>query len=288
MAAYADLRHAVKRYGKTIALDNFALVVEAGEIVALLGPNGAGKTTAINALLGVTHLQSGSAQLFGRSVDSGRRFVAVTPQEMAFPENLRVREIVEFVGRHYSNPLPVGDALERTGLVALADRRCGDLSGGETRRLAVAAAFAGNPKLVFLDEPTTGLDVESRRAVWEMIRCFRSSGGAVLLTTHYLEEAERLATRIAFIRQGRNVAADEFEQRTRAANGRIAFRCAAMPVISGDRISVACTGDGYEMAGASTDDLIKALARSGADFYSLRILTSAFEEAFVELQKESR
>lgn len=287
MSAYARLDRAVKAYGKTRALDDFSLVVEAGEILALLGPNGAGKTTAINALLGLTRLQSGTAQLFSGSIPAGRGFVGVTPQEMAFPGNLTVREIVDFVRSHYSQPRPAADLLQQTGLISLERKRCNDLSGGEMRRLAVAAAFAGNPRLVFLDEPTTGLDIESRRAVWEMIRGFRGDGGAVLLTTHYLEEAERLATRIAFIRRGRAVSAQEFEL-ARSSGGRIAFRCAGMPRLSDSRISLRDTGDGYELAGVSTDDLVKLLVRSGTDFRELRILSNGLEDAFVELQKESR
>jgi ABC-2 type transport system ATP-binding protein len=286
MDAYAQLERAVKVYGKTRALDDFSLVVEAGEIVALLGANGAGKTTAINALLGLTRLQSGSARLFGGAIDEARRFVGVTPQEMAFPGNLKVREIVDFVRAHYPQPRRSEELLEQTGLVALAERRCGDLSGGEMRRLAVAAAFAGNPRLVFLDEPTTGLDIQSRRAVWEMIRGFRSEGGAVLLTTHYLEEAERLATRIAFIRRGRTVSAQEFELAL-SSGGRIAFRSAAVPALSDSRVRLYDTGDGYELSGISTDDLVRLLVHSGADFRELRILSNGLEDAFVELQKES-
>jgi ABC-2 type transport system ATP-binding protein len=287
VTAYARLDRAVKTYGQTRALDEFSLIVEPGEIVALLGANGAGKTTAINALLGLTRLQSGSAQLFGGSIDEGRGFVGVTPQEMAFPGNLKVREIVDFVRAHYPQPRPTDELLVQTGLFALEGRRCGDLSGGEMRRLAVAAAFAGNPRLAFLDEPTTGLDVESRRAVWEMVRGFRSEGGAVLLTTHYLEEAERLATRVAFIRRGHNVSAQEFES-ARRSGGRIAFACATEPVLPDARVSIRGTGAGYEASGMSSDDLVKLLVRSGADFRELRILSNGLEDAFVELQKENR
>lgn len=287
MSAYARLDRAVKTYGRTCALDDFSLVVEPGEIVALLGANGAGKTTAINALLGLTRLQSGVVELFGDGTEKGRRSVGVTPQEMAFPGNLKVREIVDFVRAHYSQPRPADEILEQTGLIALEQRRCGDLSGGEMRRLAVAAAFAGNPRLVFLDEPTTGLDVESRRAVWEMIRGFRGEGGAVLLTTHYLDEAERLATRIAFIRRGRNVSAQEFEL-ARSSGGRIAFRSATTPAFSDTRTSVRVVDGGYELSGMSSDDLVKLLVRSGADFCELRILSNGLEDAFVELHRENR
>jgi ABC-2 type transport system ATP-binding protein len=287
MTAYARLDGAVKTYGSVRALDGFSLAVEPGEIVALLGPNGAGKTTAINALLGLTKLQSGTAQLFGGGIEAGRRFVGVTPQEMAFPGNLTIREIVDFVRSHYPDPLPTDRVLTRTGLTALERRRCGDLSGGEMRRLAVAAAFSGNPRLVFLDEPTTGLDVESRRAVWEMIRSFRGDGGAVLLTTHYLEEAERLATRIAFIRRGRAVSAEEFEL-ARNARGRIIFQCTVAPSLADPRITVRGLDDGYELSGMSSDDLVKVLVHSGADFRELRIPGNGLEDAFVELQKENR
>jgi ABC-2 type transport system ATP-binding protein len=127
----------------------------------------------------------------------------VTPQESSFPPTARVREIVDLVGVHFAAPVRTADLLDRFGLAECARRQVGGLSGGERRRLSVALAFVGRPRAVFLDEPTTGLDVEARRAVWSELRAYAASGGTILLTTHYLEEAESLASRIALLARGR-------------------------------------------------------------------------------------
>jgi ABC-2 type transport system ATP-binding protein len=176
--------------------------------VALLGPNGAGKTTAVSVLLGQRRPDAGSARLFGRdpTLPATRRPVGATPQQAGFPDNLTVREVVDLVRVHYPDPAPTQQLLGRFGLAELADRRAGGLSGGQQRRLAAALAFAGRPRLVVLDEPTTGLDVEARRRLWETIRAFVAGGGAVLLTTHYVEEAQALATRVVVIAGGTIVA----------------------------------------------------------------------------------
>ena len=207
-AQAARLKHVVKRYGDVQALAGFSLTVAAAEIVALLGPNGAGKTTAVNLLLGIRRADSGVVELFGRDPRAWRaRFdVGATPQEMSFPPTLRVREIVEFARAHYPHAPATAALLKQFGLEEVARRQTGGLSGGQRRRLAVALAFAGSPQLAVLDEPTTGLDVESRRAVWAAIREYARGGGAVLLTTHNLDEAEALADRIVVVSGGLVVA----------------------------------------------------------------------------------
>jgi ABC-2 type transport system ATP-binding protein len=198
-------RGVVKRYRTTEALRGFDLDVRAGEVVALLGPNGAGKTTAVQVMLGLRRPDAGEVTVLGAPPGSlgVRRRVGVTLQEMGAPELLRVGEVLSFVRAHYPAPRPFDELLERFGLSGLVRRQVGGLSGGERRRLALALAFAGDPELVFLDEPTTGLDVESRLQVWAALRAFASAKGTILLTTHYLEEAEALATRVAVMRAGR-------------------------------------------------------------------------------------
>jgi ABC-2 type transport system ATP-binding protein len=192
----------VKRFGDARVLDGFDLVVERGERVVVLGPNGAGKTTAISILLGLRRADLGTVLVCGASPTelSVRRRIGCTPQQTAFPETLRVGEVVDFVRAHYPRPLAQQDTLGRFGLTTLASRRLGGLSGGERRRLACALAFAGDPELVVLDEPSAGLDVESRLGLWRSI-C--EDGRTVLLTTHSFEEADALATRIVVLRRGR-------------------------------------------------------------------------------------
>jgi len=197
----AALRGIEKRFGAAVALRGVDLSVAPGEVVALLGPNGAGKTTLVNILLGLRRPDAGDVQLLGS--------VGVTPQEMSFPPTLRVREIVDFVRAHYPAAEPCARLLERFSLTEIAKRQTGGISGGQQRRLAIALAFAGNPQLAVLDEPTAGLDVESRLEVWNVIRAFAAAGGAVLLTTHHIEEADALATRIVVLASGAVMAEGE-------------------------------------------------------------------------------
>ncbi len=204
----AALRGVTKRFGEKVVLDHLDLEIRPGEVVALLGPNGAGKTTALSVLLGLRRPDAGRAELFGRDPrhPSAREAIGVTPQEGGFPQTLRVGEIVDLVRAHFARPVDRGDLLERFGLGGIAGRQTGGLSGGERRRLSVALAFAGRPRAVFLDEPTSGLDVESRRAAWREIARYAGEGGTVLLTTHHLEEAEALASRVVLVARGRVVA----------------------------------------------------------------------------------
>jgi len=224
----AELRGVTKAFGATIALDDVTLAIEAGEIVALLGPNGAGKTTALGILVGLRPPDRGGARLFGADPrrPSARAHVGVTPQEVEFPPTLRVREILDHVRAHYRDAPAAEGVLERFGLAALARRQLGGLSGGERRRLAVALAFAGAPALVFLDEPSAGLDVDGRRSLWTEVATFARAGGTVLLTTHYLEEAERLASRIVVIDHGRIVRDGTLEE-IRSATGLAQIRLGA-------------------------------------------------------------
>jgi len=216
----AALMRVTKAFGPVVALDGVDLELRRGEVLALLGPNGAGKTTAHSLMLGLRRPDAGRAELFGmdpRRPDS-RAAVGVTPQETSFPPTLRVWEIVDLVRAHFRAPLARAELLGRFGLADCARRQAGGLSGGERRRLAVALAFAGHPLAVFLDEPTTGLDVEARHAVWSELQAYAAGGGTILLTTHYLEEAEGLASRVVLLAQGR-VTADGSPRQLASAHG---------------------------------------------------------------------
>jgi ABC-2 type transport system ATP-binding protein len=201
----AALRGVTKRFGEVVALDGIDLELRRGEVLALLGPNGAGKSTALSLMLGLRHPDSGQAELFGMDPRraEARAGVGVTPQETGFPPTLRVCEIVEFVGAHFAEPVETADLLARFGLGGVVRRQAGGLSGGERRRLSVALAFAGRPRAVFLDEPTVGLDVEARLALWSELNAYAGASGTILLTTHHLEEAEALASRVLLLSRGR-------------------------------------------------------------------------------------
>jgi ABC-2 type transport system ATP-binding protein len=206
-APAAELDRVEKSFAGVAALRGVDLSVAQGEVVALLGPNGAGKSTALRILLGLRRPDVGKALLFGLEprAPAARAACGWTPQETSFPPTLTVRELVDLVRAHYRAPEATEALLGRFGLEQHARRQAGGLSGGTRRRLAIALAFAGRPQLAILDEPTTGLDVDVRRLVWDEIRSFATSGGTVLLTTHYLDEAEHLATRVVVLNSGRVV-----------------------------------------------------------------------------------
>jgi ABC-2 type transport system ATP-binding protein len=283
--AAAELRGVRKRYGQVEALQGVDLELRPGELLALLGPNGAGKTTAVSILLGQRRPDAGSARLFGQdpTLPAARRPVGVTLQESGFPDNLTVTEVVDLVRIHYPNPASTRELLERFGLAELAGRRAGGLSGGQTRRLAVALAFAGRPRLAVLDEPTTGLDVESRRGLWEILRAFVADGGAVLLTTHYLEEAQALASRVVVIAEGRIVAEGSVDDITaRVGLSRVHLRAPSLPELPAGTHAESSNGS-HTLYTADPDGLVRALALQGVAFSGLRVERASLEEAFLHL-----
>jgi len=206
----ASLAGATKRYANGIvALDNLSLTLQRGEIVALLGPNGAGKSTAVRLLMGLSSPTAGVAHIFGADPRraTNRVRTGVMLQVGKAPDMLRVCEQVELFRGYYPNPMPYADIVAAAALDGIEKRMFGELSGGQKQRVLFAIAIAGNPDLIFLDEPTVGLDVESRRLMWAQIRSLAARGKTILLTTHYLEEADALAHRIVVINKGRIVCA---------------------------------------------------------------------------------
>ena len=281
----AELRGIHKRYGTVEALGGVDLRLQPGELVALLGPNGDGKTTAVSILLGQRRPDAGSSRLFGHdpTLPAARRLVGVTLQESGFPDNLTVGEVVDLVRVHYPHPAPTRELLDRFGLTAVAGRRAGGLSGGQTRRLAVALAFAGRPQAVVLDEPTTGLDVESRHRLWEVVRGFVAEGGAVLLTTHYLEEAQALASRVVVIADGQVIAQGSVEDITaRTGLSRVHLQAPALPELP-EVAHVEATNGFYTLYTADPDGLVRALTLNGVAFSGLRVERASLEEAFLHL-----
>ena len=206
--AVASLNHVTKRFPNgVVALDNLCLTLRRGEVVALLGPNGAGKSTAVKLLMGLSSPTSGTVNIFGADPrnHSARMRTGVMLQVGKAPEMLRVREHIELFRGYYPSPMAYADVIKVAGLEGIESRFFGQLSGGQKQRVLFALALAGDPDLIFLDEPTVGLDIKSRRGMWAQIELLANRGKTVLLTTHYLEEADSLAQRIVVIDKGRIV-----------------------------------------------------------------------------------
>jgi len=211
MPAAIECRDLRKTYdGKVEAVRGLSLEIQAGECFGLLGPNGAGKTTTIEILEGLLEPTSGQVTILGhRCLENSRelrQWLGISLQETRLSEKLTVRETIELFASFYSRPRSSDAVLDDLQLGEKADTWVGKLSGGQRQRLAVATALVGNPKILFLDEPTTGLDPQSRRQLWDIIRRFQQDGGTVLLTTHYMDEAERLCDRLAIIDHGQVIA----------------------------------------------------------------------------------
>jgi ABC-2 type transport system ATP-binding protein len=203
----------VKSYGPHRAVDDVSFRVHAGEVFALLGPNGAGKTTTVEILEGIRSRDGGTVTVLGEDPARDRRAwrarIGVVPQGAGAYDDLTVREVVTHFAAMYPHPLGVDQMIEMVGLTGKAGARATSLSGGQQRRLDVAVGVVGDPALIFLDEPTTGLDPEARREAWQLVRFFAERGATTVLTTHYLDEADALAQRAAVIVAGRIVAYDE-------------------------------------------------------------------------------
>jgi len=203
------------------------------------------------------------------------------------PPTLRVHEVVDFVAGHFADPVPTGELLEQFGLTGLGRRQSGGLSGGQKRRLVVAVAFVGRPDLVLLDEPTTGLDVEARHALWDAVHSYHQGGGTVVLTSHYLEEVEALAERVVVIDQGK-VRADGTlaDVRSLVPARRVRLRAADLPELVGVERSNR-NGDRYELWTADSDALVRQLVTTGIGFRDLEVATASLEEAFLALTSPS-
>ena len=210
MSTVINVQDLVKRYGEVTAVAGISFTIDEGEVVALLGPNGAGKTTAVEVMEGFRQADEGRVEVLGHdpgTADRGfRDRIGIVLQETGIEQNLRVREALEYYGSPYSRRLPAGDLIEQVGLGEKADAKIKTLSGGQKRRLDLALGLVGDPDLVFLDEPTTGFDPAARRKSWELVQGLTSLGKTILLTTHYLDEAQHLANRVIVLSQGLIVA----------------------------------------------------------------------------------
>jgi len=281
----ALLAGVTKSFSSVKALDSVELELRRGEIVALLGANGAGKSTAVSIMLGLRQPDSGRVELFGRDPrePGARRNVGAVLQDVGFPPGLRVHETVDLVRAHYAHAASTDDVLRRLDLGNAAKRHAGGLSGGQRRRLAVALALAGNPGALFLDEPTAGMDAHARRSLLNDLAGFAAGGGAVLLTTQHLAEAEAIATRIVVLAAGRIlVEGTVAEVKARGGPTRVTLRASALPPVAGVD-AVQSSGDRYVIYVDDADAFVKALVRSGAEFQELHVTPTSLEDAFVTL-----
>jgi ABC-2 type transport system ATP-binding protein len=228
MAAAISIEGLRKAYGDVVAVDGLDLTVEEGEILALLGPNGAGKTTTVEILEGYRTRDEGSVQVLGIDPAAGgrpfRRRIGIVLQSSGIDQFLTVREVVQLYAGYYPRPRDVDEVIELAGLTEKAGNRVRQLSGGQQRRVDLALGLIGDPELIFLDEPTTGFDPSARRGAWEVVSGLRSMGKTVLLTTHYMDEAQHLADRVAVMSKGTLVALGPPDQLAGRDRGRAHIR----------------------------------------------------------------
>ena len=291
-APAAELRDASKTYGKVRALDGVSLRVGQGETVALLGPNGAGKTTAISLMLGLRRPTTGTAALFGRDPRdlASRLRTGAMLQESGVPDTLKVGEVVELFRRLYPQPLAVDEALAAAGLESKATALASGLSGGQKQRLYFALAIVGNPDLLFLDEPTVGLDVEARQVFWSYINGLVGRGKTIVLTTHYLEEADALANRIVVIDRGHVIAeGTPAAIKARVGGKTVRFRA---PGLDEGRVATLTgvpgarrTGDKFEFYTLQPEDALGRLFAAGLALSELEVVGAGLEEAFLAITR---
>ncbi len=275
-----------KTFGKTIALNSVNLVVPKGDITAILGENGAGKTTLIHVCLGLTKPTSGQISMFGHSPGAhpARLRTGVMLQDADLPDLLTPREHITLFASYYQDPLNLPDVIDMCKLAKFADKKYKTLSGGQKRRVQFALAIIGNPDLVFLDEPTTGLDTQTRRMLWGVVRELAKDGRTVILTTHYLEEADALADRIV-VMHGGNIIADAPTPQIRAVAGGAVITCTTVLTVAAlkslpDVKSVRKTGRFVQINTQNQTTTMKSLLAADPQVSELVIKKPSLEEAF--------
>ncbi|MDQ6919212.1 MAG: ABC transporter ATP-binding protein [Candidatus Dormibacteraeota bacterium] len=284
-----ELVDARKKFGSVEALRGVSLAVRPGELVGLLGPNGAGKTTAISLMLGLRQPSSGKALLFGLEPRDlrARSRIGVMLQESGIPLTLRVREVVDLFRTYYPKPLPTDQVIEMADLGDFQDKLVKNLSGGQHQRVYFALAICGDPDALFLDEPTVGLDTATRRSFWEQVRGFKRRGKSIVLTTHYLDEADALADRVIVIDHGLIVAEDSPEAiRGLVPGKKVAFSwpgvteaaLAELPVES-----LVVDGSRVSFLTSSAEDVLRNLFAKGAPLTDLEVVGAGLEEAVLVL-----
>ncbi len=291
-APIAVLDRVTKKYGNVTALDGLSLALRPGEIVALLGPNGAGKSTAVRLLLGLSSPTSGTARIFnGNPRDAKTRTrIGAMLQVASVPKTLKVKEHIDLFRSYFPAPLSFAEVVRIAQLEGIEDRLFEKLSGGQRQRLLFGLAVCGNPEIVFLDEPTVGLDIEARRGLWTQIRALAAQGKTVLLTTHYLEEADALAHRIIVINKGKVVS----EGTPQEVKGRFASRkikCVtslssaqlwALPGV----VDVEQTGNHTCITAGNPEAVLRKMLTYDEHLSELEVVNPGLEDAFLALTQK--
>ncbi|QBF32631.1 ABC transporter ATP-binding protein [Thalassococcus sp. S3] len=277
-----------KRFGAVQAVSNVNLEVGAGTALGLLGPNGAGKSTTLSILMGLLAPDAGEARVFGHAAGSpeARTLTGATPQSAGFPAELTPREVLHYTAACYGTPLRLDELVDRFGLEALVDRRIAGFSGGEVRRVALALAFAGSPKLVFLDEPTTGLDTASQKGFREVARTYVAEGGALVLTSHHWDEIEAICDSITLIDKGEtvlNAHIDDMRARTKAKHLSFALpRDTAPP----DWMQARHDGQRWHVETAQSDAVLRQMVEEALPFDDLALEPLALEALIEHIRQE--
>ena len=297
--AAVSVQNLSKHYGSFQALGSadgqgVSLQLQRGELTALLGPNGAGKSTLIGLMLGLESPTGGTVRVLGHDprAPQARTRLGAMPQDLALPAGLSVRELLELYAALYPQPMKVAEVLDLCDLGTLARQRAGTLSGGQSRRLGFGLSVIGNPEVLFLDEPTVAMDVQSRQTFWAGVSAMQEAGKTIVLTTHYLDEAERVAGRVVLLQQGQVIADGTPGQIKAGVKGAtLRFRCRlelrqllALPdVLEAD---LSTPEDGWSLAtlrSREPEALLAALFASGAELRELEVRRATLEEAFLNL-----
>jgi ABC-2 type transport system ATP-binding protein len=291
---------AVKQYGNLQALAGVDLEIRQGEFFALLGPNGAGKTTLISALAGLVRLDAGSIEVMGHDVVAdyrqARRSLGVVPQELVFDPFFTVREVLRIQSGYFGlrkNDAWIDELLENLDLTSKANANMRTLSGGMKRRVLVAQALVHKPPVIVLDEPTAGVDVGLRQSLWQFIRHLNRDGHTIVLTTHYLEEAEQLCNRIAMLKAGRVIALDETANILQRVSGHILRLRASGVMVLPDVVRTQLLkqeGDFLTLGFEHYDQveaLLRALREAGATVTDIEVIKPDLEQAFMDLMSEA-
>jgi ABC-2 type transport system ATP-binding protein len=301
-----DIQGLVKRYGDLTALNDLALTVQEGEFFGLLGPNGAGKTTTIKILAGLCNKTEGDVRLFGydliREYRDCRRVVGLVPQEFNFDQFVRVRRMLVFQAGFFGIPWRAARAradeiMREFDLSAKADSQIRQLSGGMKRRALIARALMHRPRLLILDEPTAGVDVDLRRSLWVFLRQLKNAGTTILLTTHYIEEAEALCDRIAIINDGRIIANDTTRRLVNSLQRETVIVSVAepvtaalerslsefQPVVSADREDVTLS---FDKKAVAYHDVLQRVMSAGARITNVRPVDNRLEQVYRQMTQQ--